>query len=448
MLSLFTRSFSTNSKRYLEAFCNDLALRGLVDTAYPNTILTNETLKKIPDVVYAGFDPTAESLHVGNLVILSSLLRGSAHGLKTFALVGGATALIGDPSGKTNDRAELAKDVVNENANKIQSDILQLIQNAQEYLGKELDCTVVNNIEWYRDMTMIDFLRLSRSFRVGPMLRMGHIKNRMKDNGEGLTFTEFSYQILQSHDWYLLAQKHGCFFQLGGSDQLGHLDIGAHYVKAKLNKQAAGICLPLITDGAGAKIGKSTSNKGDSIWLSSALTSPYAFYQYFRQLHDDTAEKLFPYFSMKSVEEIKDLLKDHKENLGKWIAQTALAEELTAIVHGSKGLKVAQQCSNVLFNGSLEDFRQLNIDTILSLFGEASTFSISRPNCSTYGQLADFVRKDRIQGSELMTKGAFYVNGIRRDKPNERIDFDSIVLAHNVSLICWGKRKFSLVRWL
>uniref|UniRef100_A0AC34F0N6 Tyrosine--tRNA ligase n=1 Tax=Panagrolaimus sp. ES5 TaxID=591445 RepID=A0AC34F0N6_9BILA len=448
MLSLFSRNFSTKSKRYLEGFCNDLALRGLIENAYPGTLLTNDAIKKIPDVAYAGFDPTAESLHVGNLVILSSLLRGSANGLKTFALVGGATALIGDPSGKIVDRAELAKDIVTENANKIESDILKLIQNTQEYLGKEIDCTVVNNIEWYRDMSMIDFLRLSRSFRVGPMLRMGHIKHRMKDDGEGLTFTEFSYQILQSHDWYLLAQKHSCFFQLGGSDQLGHVDIGAHYIKSKLNKQAAGICLPLITDGSGAKLGKSTSNKDDSIWLNSSLTSPFAFYQYFRQLHDDTAEKLMPYFSMKPIEEINNLLKQHKENLGKWIAQTALAEELTSIVHGSNGLKIAQRCSNVLFNGSVEDFRELDIKTILNLFGKASTFSISRSNCSTFGALADCVRKDRIKGSDLMTKGAFKVNGIRRDKPDERIDFDSIILAHNVTLICWGKRKFSLVKWL
>ena len=141
-------------------------------------------------------------------------------------------------------------------------------------------------------------------------------------------------------------------FKLGGSDQLGHLDIGAHYIKSKMaNKTAGGICLPLITDRFGAKIGKSTADKGDAIWLSSSLTSPYAFYQYFRQLHDDLAEKLLPYFSLKPIEEVQTVIENHKKNLGKWVAQTALAEELTAIVHGSKGLKIAQQCSNVLFNG-------------------------------------------------------------------------------------------------
>uniref|UniRef100_A0AC34RHT4 Tyrosine--tRNA ligase n=1 Tax=Panagrolaimus sp. JU765 TaxID=591449 RepID=A0AC34RHT4_9BILA len=271
-------------------------------------------------------------------------------------------------------------------------------------------------MEWYKNMSMIDFLRLSRKFRVGHMLRLGHIKNRMKDDSDaGISFTEFSYQVLQSYDWKVLAEKYNCFFQLGGSDQLGHLDIGAHYLKNVLKKSGAGICLPLITDAFGNKLGKSSASKGDAIWLNPDLTSPFAFYQYFRQLHDDSAEKFLPYFSLKPLEEVEGTLQTHRQNLGKWIAQTALADELTELVHGKDGLKLAKQCSNVLFNGSIEDLKLLDLETVTSLFGEASIFKLKRANVTTFGQLAEKTRKDKVKGSVLMTKGAFKVNGIRKD---------------------------------
>ncbi|KAE9547343.1 hypothetical protein FO519_009442 [Halicephalobus sp. NKZ332] len=346
------RKLSTASTSHLATFCHDLESRGLVENSYPSGILKDDHFKQLPNVLYAGFDPTAESLHVGNLVVVASLLRAALHRCHSIAIIGGATALIGDPSGKQDDRAELARNVVEHNASRLMLDLRRFTSNVAEMTSRDLKLDIFNNIDWYENMTMIDFLRLSRKFRVGPMLRLGHIKNRMKDNSDsGVNFTEFSYQILQSYDWKVLAERHDCLFQLGGSDQLGHLDIGYHYIKNTIGKRTAGICLPLITDAFGNKIGKSSAAKGDAVWLNPELTSPYALYQYFRQLHDDSAEKLLPYFSLRSIEEIRTLISDHNKNLGKWVAQTVLADEVTEMVHGKSGLLLAKQCSNVLFNG-------------------------------------------------------------------------------------------------
>uniref|UniRef100_A0A7E4ZS54 Tyrosine--tRNA ligase n=1 Tax=Panagrellus redivivus TaxID=6233 RepID=A0A7E4ZS54_PANRE len=443
------RTFSSTSSSNLSELCRDLSARGLVENAYPSVADLAGLTPKLPDAAYAGFDPTAESLHVGNLVVVNTLLRAALSGVRSVALVGGATALIGDPAGKHADRPELAKDLVAENAGQLEQLLRRISSNTAEIYNRELPFTVVNNYEWYRDLSMIDFLRLARAFRVGPMLRLGHIKSRMKEttDGAGLTFTEFSYQILQSRDWLVLAQRYGSFFQFGGSDQLGHLDAGAHYIKNVLKKPAAGICLPLITDAHGNKIGKSTTSKGEAVWLSNRLTSPYSFYQYFRQQHDDIAEKLLVYFSLKSMTEISEVLEDHRAQKGKSIAQTALAEELTTIVHGKEGLELARRCSNVLFYGAIDDLKTLDASTLFSLFGSASTFTLPRNEVSTFGHLADATRTDKNKGSQLMTKGAFRVNGKQYLDPSEKLSISDVTVAHGCSLISWGKRKFFLVKW-
>ncbi|KAK6009768.1 tyrosine--tRNA ligase, partial [Ostertagia ostertagi] len=299
--------------------------------------------RALPPAVYAGFDPTAQSLHIGNLLIVVNLLRSAQFGVRPIAIVGGATAAIGDPSGRSTEREAQDKDQLVENTEAI---TVQLKNIACNVLKEEI--TVVDNNEWFKEMSMVDYLRNCKQLRVGEMLRMGAIKARLEDSG--ISFTEFSYQTMQAYDWAMMVKKYDCRFQIGGSDQLGHLDIGAHYIKRTCEGTfAAGVCLPLVTDSAGNKLGKSEG--GGDVWLSAELTSPFHFYQFLRQLHDTEAEQMYKQYSLAPWEDVLQKVDEHRSNLGKWIAQDALATELTQVVHGDEGLRTAQRCSRALFQG-------------------------------------------------------------------------------------------------
>ncbi|VDM39010.1 unnamed protein product [Toxocara canis] len=396
-----------------------------------------------------GFDPTSDSLHVGNLLVLSSLLRALRHGCRGIALIGGATALIGDPSGRDTERLEMAEEVVRENTRELRKQIERIVQNFYEKYSSEAmqPMELVDNAEWHSKMSSLEFMRICRLFRVGDMLRLGAIKSRMREN-RGLPCSEFLYQVMQSYDWYQLSQKYDCYFQIGGSDQLGHLDAGYDYIRLRTGRLSAGICLPLITDSGGNKLGKSVTNPKENVWLSESKTSPYALYQFFRQQPDKEIVPLMRYLSLLPMSDVNNILVEHAANLGKWIAQEALAKEMTQLVHGSNGLDLALQCSRALFEGSLSDIEKLPLSTLEHLFGEASIRRISKSEVSTVGDIADRTRSDKMRGSILMRKGALALNGQKFTNPDEAIDFEKILLARkNATLVCWGKRKYQLIRW-
>uniref|UniRef100_A0A1I7TDZ5 Tyrosine--tRNA ligase n=1 Tax=Caenorhabditis tropicalis TaxID=1561998 RepID=A0A1I7TDZ5_9PELO len=271
-------------------YIKDLDKRKPLQHSYPADLVAkhHDQLNQLPPYVYAGFDPTAKSLHIGNLLILINLIRSQQFGLHPIALIGEFTASIGDPSGKKTERDLLATEVIAQNARNIHEQITRIFFN----VSNNNPATIVNNNEWLGKVSLRDFLRECKSMQIGKMLRMKTIKNRLED---GISYTEFSYQTMQAYDWYTLSEKFGCRFQLGGYDQLGHLDFGAHYIKKRAydqNRQfAAGVCFPILTDSAGNKLGKSEG--GGALWLDSQMTSPFHFYQYFAQLHDDKAEELF-----------------------------------------------------------------------------------------------------------------------------------------------------------
>lgn len=229
---------------------------------------------------------------------------------------------------------------------------------------------------------------------MGKMLRMKTIKSRLD---AGLSYTEFSYQTLQAYDWYILSKKYGCRFQLGGYDQLGHLDFGAHYIKKMTSQSgkgafAAGVCFPILADSTGNKLGKSEG--GGALWLDAKKTSPYHFYQFFAQLHDDKAEELLLLFSVREIEELTELLQNHRNNLGKWIAQRELASEITRIVHGTEGLDAAMRCTKAMFGGKKADLTGLSRDEILQMFkiplevkeAEVKNVQLTENNTSFPGQ--------------------------------------------------------------
>ncbi|CEF61273.1 Tyrosine--tRNA ligase, mitochondrial [Strongyloides ratti] len=434
-----------NSTNYIKnpliQFCKDLEKRNLLSSSHPGEILKDEgvLLKDLPASLYAGFDPTANSLHIGNLSILNALLRSNKlFNCKPIALIGEATALIGDPSGRNSERPQLSKEEVFENSVAIKNQISKILSNAN------IQIDVVSNMDWYKDMSMIDYLRLSKNFRVGEMMRMGAIKGRLEDNS-GISFTEFAYQTLQSYDFYYLSKTRNCFFQIGGSDQLGHIDSGYDYIKRCTNKTSGGICLPLLTDASGNKLGKSSG--GSNLWLNGEKTSPYAFYQFFMQLHDDIAEKMLLSLSLNDITEINQIIENHRNNLGQYVAQKSIAEEMTTLIHGVDGLNLAKRCSDIIFRGNLTDVDNISETQLEELFG-SSSFKIPKNSIFTYGQLANLTRKDKIKGEQLMTKGGFKVNGILITDPNKKIDFSTILFKDkNKSIISWGKRKFFLIYW-
>ncbi|GMT22264.1 hypothetical protein PFISCL1PPCAC_13561, partial [Pristionchus fissidentatus] len=446
------KSFSTTSTNSPVAdYVQDLLKRALIADSYPSHLLEGNdiNLKQLPNGVYAGFDPTARSLHVGNLLILLNLFRSSAFDCQPIAIIGGATALVGDPSGRSSERDASRLHEARENKHLIMKQIQRLWGNARHgFLSKsksELKC--IDNSDWYKEMKLIDFLSLTRSLRIGEMLRTRAIRSRLEAGaGSSVSFPEFVYQSLQAYDWRMLAEKHNCCFQLGGSDQLGHLDIGAHYIGRSINKWAAGVCLPLLTDSAGNKIGKSTGGAGT--WLDGEMTSPFHLYQFFRQLHDTDAVMMLKRCSLQSTEVIEEIEKKHSSNLGKWIAQDALAEEMTEIVHGREAVEMAKNASKALFHGSREAVEALPASLLIDVFGQP--LQLKAEEVRSYGDLADRTRSDKQKGSVLMKTGAFKVNGEKQLVATQPFSVESTVLANapSMTLVCWGKRKFQLIKWI
>uniref|UniRef100_A0A8R1TU96 Tyrosine--tRNA ligase n=1 Tax=Onchocerca volvulus TaxID=6282 RepID=A0A8R1TU96_ONCVO len=436
------RAFTTSlSAKNIKQFCIDLAKRNLISSSHPSNLSSDDfkAVSTLPNVVYAGFDPTADSLHIGHLLVLTNLFRATLHGCHAIALIGGATAHVGDPSDHITDRIIVPDHEINQNVKKISLQLMKLFNNLTEdnvQLNKHLSI-----------MSSIQFLEICRDFRLGDMLRLGMVKSRMRD-GSGLSCTEFLYQIFQSYDWYRLSRDYNCHFQIGGNDQLGHFDAGYGYIKKKTGKLSASICLPLLTDAQGKKLSK-TSKEGSNIWLDERKTSPFTFYQYFRQKPDSAIIPLLRYFSLRTIEEIEEIEREHQANLGKWVAQEKLAEELTKSVHGSNGLKMAKKCSELLFHGSLSELRKMPVSFIEEQFGSASVQQLLRSSFSTMGELADTVHNGEGSSINKMKAGALKLNGIRFMDPDEVINFDKICLdGKNITLVCWGKRKYHLVRWI
>eukprot|EP00002_Diphylleia_rotans_P040696 TRINITY_DN971_c0_g1_i13.p1 TRINITY_DN971_c0_g1~~TRINITY_DN971_c0_g1_i13.p1 ORF type:complete len:325 (-),score=47.66 TRINITY_DN971_c0_g1_i13:928-1902(-) len=251
---------------------------------------------------YVGFDPTAESLHLGNLLALMALRHCQLAGLQPIALIGGATARIGDPSGRDSERPMMSEDILQKNQDGITKCLRNfLATNADGSSGKLLDPIVVNNYDWFRDLSSIDFVRnIGRSFRVGNMLAKDAVKNRLTSEN-GISFTEFSYQLFQAYDFYHLFNKYNCQLQFGGSDQWGNIVAGCHYVQQVTGNSVYGFTIPLLTTSDGKKFGKSA---GNAIWLDSEKTSPYHLYQYFLQTNDQDVEKFLKLFTFLSLDEV------------------------------------------------------------------------------------------------------------------------------------------------
>ena len=391
-----------------------------------------------PQVVYAGFDPTSDSLQAGNLVAIMMLAHFQRCGHKVIAVVGGATGRIGDPSGKAAERQLLTNE-------QIESNLTGIRENLERFLDFDhptAPAIIVNNNDWMKDFTFVDFLRdIGKHFRMGRMLSKDSVRTRLESE-EGMSFCEFSYQVLQGYDFLHLYREHGCTIQLGGSDQWGNITAGIDLVHKLAGAQAYGVTAPLVCDSSGQKFGKS---EGNAVYLSSARTSVYNFYQYFVRTGDEDVIRFLRIFTFLPLSEVEALEKALKEAPEKREAQRRLAEELTRLVHGEDGLATALKASEVLFGGSLEG---CDATQLLAIFADVPSKQL------TVDQVRDVPAVDVAVESglanskgemrRLIQNGGFYVNNIRVDSHEQLIRSDDLI-EDRILILRSGKKKYHLV---
>ncbi len=353
-------------------FIEELKWRGMVHDIMPGT---EEALNKKVSSGYIGFDPTADSLHVGHLVQIMTLVHFQRAGHKPFALVGGATGMVGDPSGKSKERNLLDADTLNHNVACVKGQLEKFL----DFNSGENSAEMVNNYDWFKDMSFLDFIRdIGKHISVNYMMSKDSVKSRLET---GMSFTEFSYQLVQGYDFYYLNQHKGCILQCGGSDQWGNIVTGTELIRRKGGGEAYAVTTPLIKKADGTKFGKT---EGGSVWLDPEKTSPYEFYQFWLNSSDADSVNYIRIFTLKAQSEIEALEKEHNEAPHLRVLQKAIAEDITIRVHGEDALKTAILASNILFGKSTsEDLKSLSEKDFFTIFDGVTQATISRAEFGT-----------------------------------------------------------------
>ena len=413
----------------------ELAARGLVEATTAPEI---EKLLETPQTVYCGFDPSAASLQAGNLVSIMMLRRLQLAGHRVIALVGGATGLIGDPSGKSAERNMLTVEKVEENKKGIRENLSRIL----DFDGPNA-AVMVDNYEWYSGLSAIAFLRdIAVNFRVPQMLAKESVKKRLEASDGALTFTEFSYQILQGNDFLHLYDKYGCTMEVGGADQWGNITAGTDLVHRMRGKTAYGLTFPLLLDATGKKFGKS---EGNALFMDASMTSVYDWYQYFLRAADADVIRYLKVFSLKSLEEIAALEEQMKANPEARIPQKALAEEITLLVHGEAGLKTAQGATQTLFGGSIEGKTADELETI---FKDVKSAEMSKADC--VGQPVFMIAakagmfKSNGEARRMAQQGGLSLNGAKVD--DKRVFEDGDLVGGRVAVLRSGKKNHFLLK--
>lgn len=346
----------------IKNFVEELSWRGMIHDVMPGT---EEHLNEAMRAAYVGFDPTADSLHIGNLVPIMLLAHYQRCGHKPVALVGGATGMIGDPSGKSNERNLLDEETLRHNQECVRQQLSQFLDFTS---GDKNQAVMVNNYDWMKDFSFLDFIRdVGKHITVNYMMSKDSVKSRLSGEGaEGMSFTEFTYQLVQGYDFLHLFREQDCTLQMGGSDQWGNITTGTELIRRIGGGKGFALTCPLITKSDGSKFGKS---EGGNIWLDPNRTSPYKFYQYWLNTSDEDAEKYIRIFTFLERETIESLIAEHKEAPHQRILQKRLAQEVTTTVHSEEEYENAVKASEVLFGKSTaEDLKSLNEATFLDVF--------------------------------------------------------------------------------
>ncbi|XP_055346650.1 tyrosine--tRNA ligase, mitochondrial-like [Paramacrobiotus metropolitanus] len=432
-----------------------LNARGVLSNVFPEiNKKVEERLFRRQGAIYAGFDPTADSLHVGNLLPLIGLLHFQRAGIRPIVLIGGATAKIGDPSGKTAEREGLSPDVVQQNIIGIGRSIETIFANHEAFLWKNHkdalpSVCILNNYEWYRNMNVVDFLgSIGRHFRMGTMLTRESVQTRLKTQSS-MSFTEFTYQVFQGYDWYHLFQNSEleCWYQLGGNDQLGNMVAGYEIIRRKTGSDKP-FCftVPLITNEAGDKFGKTA---GNPVWLNEDKLSAYEFYQFFLRLPDSEVEKFLRLYTFLPEAEIVSIMEAHKDKPELRKAQKKIAEQVTLLAHGEKGLDIARKGTEAFFNSNAIALAGLDAETIATIFGKAFVSYLTvHPGMTVW----DAVMKAKCFGNEddarrIIDAGGLYINYRRAQNPQQILIPGEHILPNNITLIRVGKKNYYVIRW-
>jgi tyrosyl-tRNA synthetase len=423
---------------YQSALIQDLHARGLIAQITDAKAL-DELLARESVTLYCGFDPTADSLHLGHLVPVLVLKRFQDAGHKPIALVGGATGMIGDPSFKATERKLNTPEVIASWVGRIRDQVAP-------FLSFEGDNAAImaNNYDWFGSMNCLEFLRdIGKHFSVNTMIKKESVQQRLVREDQGISYTEFSYSLLQGYDFAELYKRHGCVLQVGGSDQWGNIVAGTDMTRRLHHQQAYGLTVPLITKSDGTKFGKTESG---AIWLDAKKTSPYAFYQFWLNTADADVYRFMRFFTFLSVDEIDAIEAADKASGQKPEAQRILAEQATALVHGKAALEAAQRISHSLFSGSLDaltesDFEQLAQDGVPGVTLEKSA-------CSLIDALvAAKLAKSKSEARGFLQSGSVTVNGNKVDALEHQFS-DAERLFGRFTLLRRGKKNYAMLNWI
>lgn len=392
-------------------------------------------------VLYAGFDPTADSLHVGNLVPLLGLRRFQLMGHHPIALAGGATGSIGDPSGKTQERQLLTKEVLDHNIARVKHQLAKLL----DFDTKENPARLMDNAAWTSGVSYLDFLRdIGKHFSVNQMVAKESIRARMEDREAGISYTEFSYMLLQAFDFYVLARDHNCEMQIGGSDQWGNITAGIDLCRKKLGKTVYGLTLPLITNADGSKFGKTEAG---AIWLDPKRTSVYRFYQFWINSDDRDVIRYLKFFTFLSPEEIATLEQKHAENPGAREAHKALAKSTTDLIHGPSATTEVIRASEILFGGNLEGISE---NTFNEIAGEIPTKEIEKPKLEGTGiPLVELLVHSTLcpskgQARKDIEGGGVNINNVREANATRSVTTNDLLFGKHL-LLRKGKKNYVIL---
>ncbi|TWU62816.1 tyrosine--tRNA ligase [Crateriforma conspicua] len=424
----------------MNSLLEDLQWRGLIHQCTDQDALS-KLLDSGSQTIYIGFDPTATSLHVGGLMQLMMLRRFQRAGHRPIALVGGATGMIGDPSGKSEERNLQTADQLERNVAGVEAQMRQFL----DFDGDD-GAILLNNYQWMKDYSYLEFLRdVGKNFPVGTMLGKDSVRSRLGSDA-GLSYTEFSYMLLQAYDFVYLAQHHGCQIQAGGSDQWGNVTAGIDLGRRMLGKTLYGFTAPLLTTSDGRKMGKTESG---AIWLDPQRTSPYAFYQYWINVEDADVMKCIAYLTEIDREEYESLQSDTDSNPGARAAQKRLAQWMTEFVHGQQGLDSALRASKILFGGEIGDADDAQLKEI---FADVPSETVPRDRLSGEGlwivealQISGLVSSSG-EARRAIKEGGVYVNNQRAGDQQMKLTIDDLA-SESMLVLRRGKRKYSLLRF-
>jgi len=418
----------------------ELRWRGMIHDIMPGT---EEQLKKEMTSGYIGFDPTADSLHIGHLVQIMTLVQFQRSGHKPYALVGGATGMVGDPSGKSAERNLLSEDILRHNESCVKNQLEKFLDFSTGANSAEM----VNNYDWFKNFNFLEFIRdVGKHITVNYMMSKDSVQKRLET---GLSFTEFTYQLVQGYDFYWLYKNKNCKLQMGGSDQWGNIVTGTELIRRKAEGEAFALTTQLIKKADGTKFGKT---EGGNVWLDPKRTSPYKFYQYWLNVSDEDAANFIKIFTERTKEEIDGLIAEHALAPHARKLQLELAKDITIRVHNEAEYDGAVKASNILFGNSVtEDLQSLDEDTLLSVFEGVPQTAITRASLENTATITDLLSEltegkifpSKGEARKMIQGGGVSINKIKISDPNQKPDFK--LLQDRYLLAQKGKKNYYLI---